>query len=406
MVKTAVGGARYILAINAGSSSIKAVLYEYGDGLSVAFQGVVEQIGQPSSNFMTDNGPVEASAGNHDEAENAVIDWLESKVAKDSIVAVGHRIVHGGPEYSEPIIITPELLNDLREISSFDPDHLPIEIKTVEKFKGWLHDATHVACFDTDFFQDLPKVAKTLPIPRQYQADGLRRYGFHGLSYAYLLYKLRELEGDKVANGKVIFAHLGSGVSLAATTLGKPFDTTMSFTPASGVMMSTRSGDLDPGIALFMQKRYGMNLSGFNNMVNHESGLLGVSGLTSDMRELLQKEQDNPDAAEAVEMFCYEVKKAIGALAAAIGGVDALVFAGGMGERAPIIRSRICRGLEFLGIELDESKNLSNEAKISPKRSRAVVRVIPTDEELVIGNFAMNTLEKLNTNGRKIDVTS
>jgi acetate kinase len=249
-----------------------------------------------------------------------------------------------------------------------------------------------VACFDTAFHHDLPRVARLLPIPRRYEAQGVRRYGFHGLSYAFLMGELAHLAGTEAALGRVILAHLGNGASLAAVHRGKSMDTSMSFTPTAGVPMSTRSGDLDPGLTWYLARTAGLDAKGFSEMVNFKSGLLGVSETSSDMRDLLEHEMQDVRAAEAVALFCYQVKKWIGAFAAALGGLDTLVFAGGIGENAPTVRTRICDGLGFLGIELDEKQNATNEGVISAKTSGIPVRVIPTDEERMIARMVCGVL--------------
>jgi acetate kinase len=249
-----------------------------------------------------------------------------------------------------------------------------------------------VACFDTAFHHDLPRVARLLPIPRRYEAQGVRRYGFHGLSYAYLMGELARLAGSEAAHGRVILAHLGNGASLAAVRDGKSVDTSMSFTPTAGVPMSTRSGDLDPGLVWYLARTEKMNAQQFNEMVNSRSGLLGVSETSSDMRDLLERETQDVRAADAVALFCYQVKKWIGAYAAVLGGLDTLVFAGGIGENAPIVRARICDGLGFLGIELDEKRNTTNTGVISADTGRVAVRVIHTDEERMIAETVCRVL--------------
>jgi acetate kinase len=249
-----------------------------------------------------------------------------------------------------------------------------------------------VACFDTAFHHDLPRVARLLPIPRRYEAQGVRRYGFHGLSYAFLMGELARLDGAKAARGRVILAHLGNGASLAAVHDGKSMDTSMSFTPTAGLPMSTRSGDIDPGLVWYLARTEQMTAKQFNEMVNFESGLLGISETSSDMHDLLDHETHDIRAAEAVALFCYQVKKWIGAFAAALGGVDTLVFAGGIGENAPAVRTRICDGLGFLGIELDRKRNAENALLSSPDSSRVKVRVIHTDEELMIARSVARVL--------------
>ena len=305
---------------------------------------------------------------------------------------VGHRVVHGGPKYFDPQRITTEMVAELRQLSPFDPEHLPVEILLTEAFHRRFPDLPQVACFDTAFHHDLPRVARLLPIPRRYKAEGVRRYGFHGLSYSFLMGELTRLAGPEAAQGRVILAHLGNGASLAAVHQGRPVDTSMGFTPTAGVPMSTRSGDLDPGLVWYLARTEKMNAKQFNEMVNFQSGLLGVSETSSDMRDLLDRETQDVRAAEAVALFCYQVKKWIGAFAAALGGLDTLVFAGGIGENASAVRFRICSGLEFLGIELEEKQNAANEGVISAADSRVAVRVIQTDEEWMIANLVCRVL--------------
>jgi len=320
------------------------------------------------------------------------MDFMEERGGGDAVTAVGHRVVHGGPKYSEPQRITPDLVEELHRLSPFDPDHLPEEILLTEAFFRRFPDLAQVAVFDTAFHHDLPRVARLLPIPRRYEAQGVRRYGFHGLSYAFLLQELARLAGAEAAGGRLVLAHLGNGASLAAVRGGRSMDTTMSFTPTAGVPMSTRSGDLDPGLLWYLARTEGLDAKGFNEMVNFQSGLLGVSETSSDMRDLLDREGRDVRAAEAVALFCYQVKKAIGAFAAALGGLDTLVFAGGIGENASAIRARICDGLGFLGIALDEQRNAANEGVISTAVSRVAVRVIRTDEERMIAEAVCSVL--------------
>jgi acetate kinase len=295
-------------------------------------------------------------------------------------------------KHTEPEIVTPELLAELHRISPYDPDHLPREIELIEAFRERHPKLPQVACFDTAFHQTMPRVAKLLPIPRRFDAKGIQRYGFHGLSYAYLMEELARLSDPAAKKGRVILAHLGNGASVAAVRDGKSIDTSMGFTPTAGLVMSTRSGDLDPGLAPYLARTEQMTTGQFYKMVNHESGLLGVSETSSDMRDLLEHEKKDVRAAEAVALFCYQAKKWIGAYAAALGGLDTLVFAGGIGENAPIIRARICEGLDFLGIDLDKTRNAKTMAVISKNSSRVTVRVIRTDEELMIARSASQVL--------------
>ena len=280
--------------------------------------------------------------------------------------------------------ITPEMLAELRRVSPIDPDHLPGELSLIEALSKSFPSAAQVACFDTAFHRKLPLVAKMLPIPRKYFDQGVRRFGFHGLSYSYLMQELERLTGKDAARGRVVLAHLGAGSSMAAVRDGKCIDTTMSFTPTAGLVMATRSGDLDPGLMVYLLREEGMSADQLDDLVNRQSGLLGVSGSTADMKDLLAKRAGNKPAAEAIDIYCYQARKWIGALAAALGGLDTLVFSGGIGENAAEVRSQICEGLECLGVTLDAARNANNAAIISVDGSPATVRVIATDEEIMI----------------------
>jgi acetate kinase len=284
------------------------------------------------------------------------------------------------------------MVEELHHLSPFDPDHLPEEILLTEAFHRRFPDLPQIACFDTAFHHDLPRVARLLPIPRRYDAKGVQRYGFHGLSCAYLMDELARVAGAAAARGRVILAHLGNGASITAVRDGRSMDTSMGFTPTAGLPMSTRSGDLDPGLGWYLSRTEQVTAKQFHHMVNHESGLLGVSETSSDMRDLLAREANDVRAAEAVALFCYQAKKWTGAFAAALGGLDTLVFAGGIGENAPTVRARICDGLEFLGIQLDDKRNAAAEAVISTDASRVAVRVIRTDEELMIARSVLSIL--------------
>ena len=373
-------------------------MFEAADSLNRILGGSIEQIGLPNTTLrvkglsQADNFSRPVEAQNHTVAVAILMDWIEERCGKDGLTAVGHRVVQGGPKYSKPQRITEEMVEELRQLSSFDPEHLPEEILLTEAFHRRFPDLPQVACFDTAFHHDLPCVARLLPIPRRYEAQGVRRYGFHGLSYEFLMGELARLAGSEAAQGRVILAHLGNGASLAAVRHGKSIDTSMSFTPTAGVPMGTRSGDLDPGLVWYLSRTDGLDAKQFNEMVNFKSGLLGISETSSDMRELLDHETQDVRAAEAVALFCYQVKKWIGAFAAALGGLDTLVFAGGIGENAPIVRARICEGLEFLGIELEEKQNATNEGVISANASRVSVRVIHTDEEWMIAQIVCGVL--------------
>jgi acetate kinase len=382
-------GEKLVLALNAGSSSLKFALFKDATPLVRSCSGSVDRIGLPDPTFTMrsgENRPVEkvkVAARDHVGAMDYLIHRLGDMAEDADFDAIGHRVVHGGPHYREPQIVDHAMLAELRRIRSFDPDHLPAEIAIMEAFGAKFPAIPQVACFDTAFHRDMPRVAKLLPIPRRYSVKGVERYGFHGLSYAYMMQELERLDSP-AAKGRVILAHLGNGASMAAVRDGKSIDTTMAFTPAAGLVMSTRSGDLDPGLVTFLARSEQMTASQFDQMVNRESGLLGVSETSPDMRDLIEEESKDVRAAEAVALFCYQAKKWIGAYAAALGGLETLVFAGGIGEHAAPVRARICEGLAFLGIELDTTRNVANAGVISTSASRAVVRVIRTDEELMI----------------------
>jgi acetate kinase len=386
-----------VLTINGGSSSIKFALFEASDSLRRILDGGIERIGMPEAIFrvkgldQVDNFSRSVKVPDHTAAVGGLMDWIEQRSGGDPLTAVGHRVVHGGPKYYKPQRITAEMIAELKHLSPFDPEHMPEEILLTEAFHRRFPDLPQVACFDTAFHHDLPRVAQMLPIPRRYEAQGVRRYGFHGPSYQFLMEELARLVGPDVAQGRVILAHLGNGASLAAVRNGKSVDTSMSFTPTAGVPMSTRTGDLDPGLVWYLARTEKMSAKQFNAMVNFQSGLLGISETSSDMRDLKHETQD-VRAAEAVALFCYQVKKWIGSFAAALGGVETLVFSGGIGENAPAIRARICEGLGFLGIELEEKRNAANGDVISSASSRVVVRVIPTNEEQMIAKTVCQVL--------------
>ena len=387
----------HILTLNGGSSSIRFAVYEAGDTMKRQLHGKVERIGLSGMNLTFKDAAEDA----HDPRTIAVaanksaaiflIEWLEAQPVFATVKAVGHRVVHG-MKHAEPERVTPELLAELRRIMPYDSEHLPLEIELMEAFRQRHPQVPQVACFDTMFHRDMQRVAKLLPIPRRYAAKGIVRYGFHGLSYAYLMAELARLGDPAATTGRVLLAHLGNGASMAAVRDGKSIDTSMGFTPTSGLMMSTRSGDLDPGLVHYLAVSENMTATQFQQMVNHESGLLGVSETSSDMRDLLAREVEDVRAAEAVALFCYQAKKWIGSFAAVLGGLDTLVFAGGIGENCPSIRARICEGLEFLGVELDASRNASHEPLISRDAARVKVRVIRTDEELIIASSVVRVL--------------
>jgi acetate kinase len=387
-----------VLTINGGSSSIRFALYEAGDEPRRLFLGKIDRIGLGGTNLVATDPARKRlvsrrlKASDYDAAAGEMLDWLDAQPAFASVRAVGHRVVHG-MGHSAPERVTPTLLAELRRITPYDPDHLPNEIRLIEACLKRHPGLPQILCFDTAFHRTMPPVARLLPIPRRYSAQGVERYGFHGLSYEFMMGELLRLGGRRAAHGRVILAHLGNGASLAAVLGGKSVDTSMGFTPAAGLVMSTRSGDLDPGLLSFLVRRDRMSPAQFDRMVNHESGLLGVSGRSSDMRDLLAVEANDKRAEQAVALFCYQAMKWIGSYAAALGGLDTLVFAGGIGENAPVVRERICRGLGFLGIRLSRRRNAENAAVISTAASRATVRVIRTDEELVIARSVCRALK-------------
>ena len=402
-----------VLTINGGSSSIKFALFDADHTLQRILAGRLERIGLPESTFevkglnKADNFTRSVTAPNHTAAVGVLMDWIEERFQRGELTAVGHRVVHGGPKYSEPQRITTEMVEELHQLRPFDPEHLPEEILLTEAFHRRFPGLVQVACFDTAFHHNLPRVAQLLPIPRRFEAQGVRRYGFHGLSYAFLLEELRRVAGSQAARGRVILAHLGNGASLAAVYKGKSIDTSMGLTPTGGVPMSTRSGDLDPGLVWYLERTEKVTAKKFNEMVNFQSGLLGISETSSDMQDLLEREAKDMRAAEAVSLFCYQVKKWIGAFAAALGGLDTLVFTGGIGENAPQVRARICDGLGFLGIEFEEKRNVANAAVISVETSRVTVRVMHTDEEWMIAKTVCRilglTIRKENYNENEKD---
>jgi acetate kinase len=394
-----------ILTINGGSSSVKFAEYQLGDPLNRSLHGTVDRIGMSGTNLTfqlpgtNQHDSRNLDVSDHKSAATFLSNWLEEQDGFASVQAVGHRVVHG-MQHTEPELVTPELLDELHRISPYDPDHLPSEIELIEVFRQRRPKLPQVACFDTAFHRTMPRVAKLLPIPRCYDAKGVQRYGFHGLSYAYLMEELARLGDPAATKGRVILAHLGNGASMAAVRNGKSIDTSMSFTPTAGLVMSTRSGDLDPSLFPYFARTEQMTAKQFSVMVNHKSGLLGVSETSSDMRDLLAREAHDIRAAEAVALFCYQAKKWIGAFAAALGGLDTFVFAGGIGENAPLVRARICDGLGFLGIALSESRNAETAGVISTDASRATVRVIRTDEDLMIARSVRSILETDAGNGK------
>ncbi len=362
-----------ILTLNAGSSSVRFALFSSGTPAARLLDGKLERIGGEAGAAIADR----------------VAHELTMKSRRAGPDAVGHRVVHG-MLHTQPEPVSSALLTELRRIAAFDPEHLPREIELIEAMQRHYPDVPQVACFDTAFHRGMPDEATRLPIPRRYMAKGVQRYGFHGLSYTFLMQELGRL-GDRAASrGRVILAHLGSGASLAAVLDGNCVDTSMGFTPAAGLVMGTRSGDLDPGLASYLMLGESMSAAQWQSMVNRESGLLGISETSADVRDLLERENTDSRAREALAIFCYQAKKWIGAYTAALGGLDTLVFAGGIGENSAAVRRRICGGLQCLGIELDDALNERHAARIST--GGVAVRIIRTDEESVIASLTAQCL--------------
>jgi acetate kinase len=387
-----------ILTLNTGSSSVKWALFQGGSSPVRLAAGKLERIGlQDGILSVTDSATGRSDrrtiqVPDHAASVHVIVDQLAQSGRGLAIQAIGHRVVHGGSRYADPVMMSSAVMEELHRLSPYDPEHLPAEIALIEAFDKQYPQVPQVACFDTGFHQHLPRVARVLAIPRRYEKLGVKRYGFHGLSYAYLVEELERVAGAEVARGRVIIAHLGNGASMAAVREGKSLDTTMGFTPASGLPMSTRSGDLDPGLFSYLSRTEGMTAEQFQDMVNARSGLLGLSEISPDMRDLLEHESRDLRAAEAVALFCYQGKKWIGAYAAALGGLDQLLFSGGIGEHAPAVRARMCEGLEFLGIRLDRAGNEAGADVISTPDSRVTVRVMRTDEEIQIAQSVYRLL--------------
>lgn len=388
---------RRVLTINRGSSSLKFAIFAGDDREGVApraiVAGKIDRVGLEGCSIQivdraagsTEDEPLDSTA----DPIAALINHLKKRSLLDGIGFVGHRIVHGGARRSEPAWIDAALVAELRGLIAIDPDHMPIELEAVAAIERELPEIPQVACFDTAFHANIPTVARTFPIPFDLFEEGIVRYGFHGLSYEYILGELERLDAA-AASGRVIVAHLGSGASMAAIRDRACVDTTMAFTPTAGLMMGTRSGDLDPGILIHLLEHKKLSPKVLNDLVNKKSGLLGVSGISPDVADLLAVEAKNERAELALNVFCHTARKHLGALAAVLGGLDTLVFTAGIGEHSPAIRARICNGLEFLGVELDASQNEKGAAIISKPNSKTTVRVVATNEEIVV---ARRTLE-------------
>ncbi|MGN6359979.1 MAG: acetate/propionate family kinase [Thermomicrobiales bacterium] len=387
-----------LLTINTGSSSLKATLYTY-PSLALGATARAERIGQPGSRLnvrLASDDDSEERAGelpDHATAMRALLDWLRERGLAQQLAAVGHRIVHGGAEYRDPQGVTPALVAALHALVPIDPDHLPQALAAIAATSAAYSDIPQFACFDTAFHRTMPPVAQRYALPHRFAEDGVLRYGFHGLSYESILDQLRDVDPNTVT-GRLIIAHLGNGASMVAVLNGASVETTMGFTPTGGLVMGTRTGDLDPGVLLYLLQHEGLDAAAVSELVNRQAGLLAVSETSSDMRDLLERAARDPRAALAVALFCYQAKKYLGALAAVLGGLDTLVFTGGIGEHAAPVRAEICAGLGFLGIELDRGRNTVHAPIISADGSAVTVRVIPTDEDRVIARHTTRLLAR------------
>jgi acetate kinase len=388
-----------ILTINAGSSSLKFAVFG-PDAVTGRREvaGELQRIGFDDG-FMSARDSVgrelvsrRALVANHATALGLLLDWLSEAGWSRSLVAVSHRLVHGGREFRDPVMVTPAILARIASLVPLAPNHLPVEIAAVDAVAARVPALPQVACFDTTFHRHLPSVARLLGLPRDVAAKGVVRYGFHGLSYEFIVDELRRQAGDAAARGRLVAAHLGSGASVCAIRDGQSVDTSMGFTPTGGLVMATRSGDLDPGALLYLLEQDGQSAADLADMVDRRSGLLGISGRSSDMRDLLG--DDRAEAREAVDLFCYRVRKEVGAYAAALGGIDTLVFTGGIGENLPEIRVRICDGLAFLGIDLVAEANRCGADIISRPEAAVAVRVIRTDEERMLAAHAASLIAR------------
>jgi acetate kinase len=389
---------QHLLVLNSGSSSLKFSVFELGEsGLRSRFRGNLSGIatGEGHLRLESDEGRLvdrDEALDTHGDAISMMLKSLNQHF-EGNIRCIGHRIVHGGSKFVRATKIDESVLSELRHLARFAPLHLPPAIATLEASRQSFPGIPHVACFDTSFHRTMPEIARMLPLTKElFFVDGVEKFGFHGLSYEFVSAELIRRFGE-VGDGKVIIAHLGNGCSMVAIDRGKSVDTTMGFSPAGGLVMGTRSGDIDPGLITYFASEKQFSATEFVNFVNKKSGLLGLSGLNSDMKVLLDEENRSEDARRAVEIFCYHARKHIGALAATLGGLDAVVFTGGIGEHAAPIRSRICDGLQFLGIEIDQEKNNQHgTAEISRTDARVRTFVIETNEELRIASLSMQFL--------------
>jgi acetate kinase len=380
----------YALVLNAGSSSLKFCVYQKPQGApwGLGTKGQIDGIGtsprlsakDADGQVLVDRKPDGAMRDGRDALE-AVASWLRSRYGDAHLLGVGHRVVHGGARYASPTVVTPEVLSELRRLIPLAPLHQPYNLAAIEAAEKRLPDVPQVACFDTSFHRSQPAVVDVVPLPREICSAGVQRYGFHGLSYEYIASVLPQV-APEIAGGRVIVAHLGSGASLCAMKGGKSVDNSLGFTALDGLCMGTRPGSLDPGVVLYLFQTLGLDAKQVETILYKKSGLLGISGLSADMRDLLAS--DEPSARLAVDYFVYRAAKEIGALAAVLGGIDGLVFTAGIGENSAEIRRRICESSAWLGIEFDAEANAAKRARISTPSSKVSAWLIPTNEELMI----------------------
>ena len=387
-----------ILTVNAGSSSLKFSLYRVTDAqLAMVSHGAIEGIGGAPHFIASNPGGVALARQTWDRPQSfefllsTLLDWVEDHLAPDRLVAVGHRVVYGLPHHDGPERVTPSLLAALAELTPLAPLHIPHNLAPIHQIAASHPDIVQVACFDTAFHHGMPSVATRFALPPEFAAAGVRRYGFHGLSYEFIARQLR-VQAPRLAKGRVIACHLGSGASLCALKDGRSVDTTMGFTALDGLVMGTRSGTLDPGVVLYMMQSLGMSAGDIENTLYRRSGLLGASGgVSADMRDLLAS--TDPRAAAAIELFIYRIVREIGALVSVLGGLDGLVFSAGIGERSPEIRALVCARLGWLGLSLDSEANHVGQDVISTPDSRVTAMVVPTDEEGMIARHSLELLE-------------
>jgi len=386
-----------ILTINCGSSPLKFELFEAADGERSLARGIVDRIGgRGSAELSSESGERTVrsiAAADHGEATLQAIRLLDSSGLLSGLEAVGHRVVHGGARFSGPVLLDAGAEEAIEELAELAPLHNGPALAAIRAGREALgSEMRQVAAFDTAFHSRMPRVARLFALPRQLADEGVLRYGFHGLSYEYVMGELRALDPEAAA-GRVLIAHLGNGASMVAVRSGESVDTTMGFTPTGGLVMGTRSGDLDPGVLLYLLEETRLSPPQMGELINGRD----CSGTSADMRDLLSREESDPRAAEAVALFCYQAKKFLGALAAALGGLDALVFTGGIGEHAATVRWRICEGIEFLGVKLDESRNAEHSSVISRDGTPMTVRVIPTDENLMVARHTRQLVRPTTT---------